>query len=173
MPNHCENDLIIAGHKEKVKELLETIKGQENYIDFNTLIPYPASYTKADKIASDWQKKNSEKENIDWSAKPVDGFNQGGYEWCNDNWGTKWNAYSQSFKEDFSNENFLMVTISFSTAWSPPLPIIEKLAKQFPGVEEIKLYYYEQGAEYHGRIFFEGGREVERGEGKYFGTRGG
>lgn len=41
------------------------------------------------------------------------------YNWCCDNWGTKWNASSI---EQYGT------TIRFSTAWSAPRPIIERLA---------------------------------------------
>ena len=44
------------------------------------------------------------------------------YDWSCKNWGTKWNAYDcQLIKED--NE------ITFDTAWSCPLPILDALAK--------------------------------------------
>ena len=43
------------------------------------------------------------------------------YEWCIDNWGTKWNAY-----EDHCDQN--SNTITFDTAWSCPLKVLEGLA---------------------------------------------
>src|SRR5690606_21345130 len=46
------------------------------------------------------------------------------YEWRLENWGTKWNAYSQSLER----ESDLSATLRFDTAWSPPQPILEKLA---------------------------------------------
>ena len=49
------------------------------------------------------------------------------YDWCVENWGTKWNAYSQSLE----NEN----EIWFETAWSCVIDLIEKLSIEFPGVE--------------------------------------
>lgn len=48
------------------------------------------------------------------------------YDWCVNNWGTKWNSYDPRKGED----NGLM----FSTAWSAPHPVIEELSVRFPGV---------------------------------------
>jgi hypothetical protein len=49
------------------------------------------------------------------------------YEWCNCNWGTKWNsceAWGSAGKYD----------INFTTAWSPVYPIAQKLSEQYPGI---------------------------------------
>lgn len=48
------------------------------------------------------------------------------YEWCNQNWGTKWNAYDcRQLRED-SN------TMVFFTAWSAVPRIVELLSKEYP-----------------------------------------
>ena len=47
------------------------------------------------------------------------------YHWSCDNWGTKWNSY-----DNWSDGNL----ITFSTAWSAPHPVIEKLAEMFPSI---------------------------------------
>lgn len=49
------------------------------------------------------------------------------YDWCCENWGTKWNATNTYIIDD--NE------IEFSTAWSCPVNIFKELSKQFSGVE--------------------------------------
>lgn len=45
------------------------------------------------------------------------------YEWCCENWGTKWNACEVEFGEDY---------LEFETAWSAPFPIIKMLSAKFP-----------------------------------------
>ena len=66
------------------------------------------------------------------------------YGWRLDNWGTKWEGYDGRFNcDDFSS--FL-----FDTAWSPPLPIIKKLA-ELTGQTFI-LEYIEYGMFYCGRF---------------------
>lgn len=49
------------------------------------------------------------------------------YEWANNIWGTKWNAYNQKFEEP----NVLW----FDTAWSGVPQLIGKLSKIFPDIE--------------------------------------
>ena len=50
------------------------------------------------------------------------------YEWCRANWGTKWNAYS--YREvSFGPGRFEFL---FETAWSPPVPIFNQWADEFP-----------------------------------------
>ena len=58
------------------------------------------------------------------------------YNWRVSNWGTKWNGYDGRISEDGS-------TFTFDTAWAPPLPIIEKLAK-LTG-QNFVLQYIEEG----------------------------
>ena len=51
-------------------------------------------------------------------------------DWAYDNWGTKWNAYSQkheSFGED-------AIEFEFQTAWSHPFALIKKISEINPGV---------------------------------------
>lgn len=47
------------------------------------------------------------------------------YRWNVDNWGTKWNAYSQDLHVD---EGW----VKFETAWSHPFPVVFELSKRFP-----------------------------------------
>jgi hypothetical protein len=61
---------------------------------------------------------------------------EGWYDWRVANWGTKWEGYDGRFNEDQS-------VFSFDTAWSPPLPIIKKLA-ELTG-ETFILQYMELG----------------------------
>ena len=56
------------------------------------------------------------------------------YEWHNDYWGTKWNAYDSYTIIKKSSVQFV-----FSTAWSAPAPIYSKLAEIFSDYEmEVK-----------------------------------
>lgn len=48
------------------------------------------------------------------------------YDWRCDNWGTKWNAYSNERQDED--------TISFETAWSNPEPVMLKLSEMYPEV---------------------------------------
>lgn len=58
------------------------------------------------------------------------------FSWRVENWGTKWEGYDGRFNDDQS-------VFTFDTAWSPPLPIIKKLA-ELTG-ETFILQYIEEG----------------------------
>ena len=72
------------------------------------------------------------------------------YEWCNQNWGTKWNSCDNDI--DIAGR-----TIIFSTAWSCPMPIVAALADKFPDVDFIWKYADEDTGSNTGRIAYEGG----------------
>lgn len=73
------------------------------------------------------------------------------YSWSIANWGTKWNAYSQS---ESNNE------ITFETAWSTPYPIFEKLSELYPDVRIVIYYADEDTGNNCGIIVYEKGKEV-------------
>jgi hypothetical protein len=169
MPNHITNRVCFIGKKETVNKLLETIcnteRGNECVIDFNKIIPMPEELrhvTSPPRIVS---KKEYEKEMIEYECRrsnPTkedkmigithsitqemrdDYIKRFGasdwYDWSRNNWGTKWNAYTQSNVEIIdTNSGCVEARISFQTAWFCPLPVIEELSKQFLDVHiEIK-----------------------------------
>jgi hypothetical protein len=57
-------------------------------------------------------------------------------------WGTKWVGYDLSIGDS---------AISFFTAWTPPVPIIEKLAELHPEMI-FRLEYYETGNAFRGIV---------------------
>lgn len=132
MPNHISNRLTFECSPEESAKVLAEIKGEREFIDFNTLIPYPAQWAKADSEAEAWRKANQGKS---WSDCPKDGYNHGGYEWCIANWGTKWNAYDQHKAGD--------TVILFDTAWSTAEPIFDTLAAKYPAIP-FKVEYADE-----------------------------
>lgn len=75
------------------------------------------------------------------------------YDWCCENWGTKWNASDTYIIDD--NE------IEFSTAWSCPVNILKELSKQFSGVE-IAVDFADEDIGYNcGKITFLNGEMEE------------
>ena len=75
------------------------------------------------------------------------------YDWCCENWGTKWNASDTYIIDD--NE------IEFSTAWSCPLNIFKELSKQFSGVEIAVDFADEDIGSNCGKITFLNGETEE------------
>jgi hypothetical protein len=64
------------------------------------------------------------------------------YGWRVENWGTKWDGYEGRF-------NYDQTAFTFCTAWSPPLPIIKKLA-EITG-QTFVLGYIEEGMFFCGK----------------------
>ena len=89
MPNYCECDLYVSGPNDRLEEFLRAVAGEKSPFDFDRLIPYPEEFRELDRLAEEWGKKAPEERT---DPCPKDGYNQGGYEWCVEHWGTKWNA---------------------------------------------------------------------------------
>lgn len=175
MPNWCENELEITGSRKELERLRKFVMSDFNstYVlsrdgktknddhnpddwvfDFNSVIPYPEKYARQDLEAKSNPKKK-------------DGYNNGGYEWCVKNWGTKWDACDAKW-ERIDDRLFY----SFNTAWSPPLPVIRKLIGLFPKLE-FELTYYEGGMAFQGKYGGKGGEVITDEQSKYDGDRGG
>ena len=75
------------------------------------------------------------------------------YDWCCENWGTKWNASDTYIIDD--NE------IEFNTAWSCPVNIFKELSKQFSGVEIAVDFADEDIGSNCGKITFLNGEMEE------------
>ena len=106
MPNYVVNKVEFCGKQEYINDVLNLIKGENNHliIDFEKIIPMPDNIYRGDLGKEEKEKygKNN------W------------YDWSIDHWGTKWNAYDQCRDGNI---------IYFSTAWSIPHGIYEKLAE--------------------------------------------
>ncbi len=166
MPNHCSSDLRVNGSRKDIDAFFKAVKGPKDsdgeakVIDANKIIPYPAIYAEMDKQGAIEHKKGN------YSFK--DGFNSGGYDWCVQNWGTKWGLY------DFSEVTFgkTFALVSFQTAWSPPTPIILRASELFPSLT-FTLRFYEMGAGYKGVLKVKAGKILADETTEYRGQRGG
>ena len=68
-------------------------------------------------------------------------------------WGTKWNAVEVCNSREQPENGF---ALSFSTAWSPPIPVFESLSEMYPEIT-VDLTFSECGADYQGRMVIKGG----------------
>ncbi len=103
--------------------------------------------------------KMDEQAVFDYGKKAVDNVLSFGamtwYEWCNDNWGTKWNAADSVVTETVAY---------FNTAWSPVCALIERLAGKYPDNTFIYEYAEEQGGLYAGKYVFQNGIHEDGGD---------
>lgn len=156
MPNHCENKLTVIADKEVIDTIvakhineLTDSPYDKLQLDFNTIIPYPAEHREADR-------KLSEEVGVPSL------FSSEGYNWCVENWGTKWNSYGVGVGRP--DENTLCV--DFDTAWSPPLPIIGKLGEMYPNAR-FELEFREEGMCFEGGFICENGKVLESWSGEF------
>lgn len=70
------------------------------------------------------------------------------YDWSCANWGTKWDALESEGTPEKGK-------ITFLTAWSEPMNVIEKLFKQHPK-QKIEWQYEGEGQEFKGKIYSDG-----------------
>ena len=146
MPNWCSSEVsIIAENEEGTEELKQFIKdcfteeeeGDEKpLLDFEKVIPYPDSappkYPQAINIEEQMKHPFSK-----W-------YNDFGYDWCIENWGTKWNACEQV--NVLGEEE---IDLDFQTAWSPPQGIYKKIQTRLPNCS-ISWFYREDGMQLSG-----------------------
>lgn len=119
--------------------------------DFNSLVPYPEAFKQRDMDAAtlsaeDFKAKypaNTDKVlECNKEGPSLDGYNNGGSEWRNQNWGTKWGASNVVWVSEHA-------TLYFETAWGPVFTIISAIHKRFPHLS-LDYEYYESGMGFMG-----------------------
>jgi hypothetical protein len=171
MSNWCENSLTITGEQLEIDRFVKFAKTKGCALDSNKFIPYPDKYKLLDKKYAIFQKqfekmkeatgfdKMTEKEKNIWIQRNIDpakyyardGYNQGGYEWCKENWGTKGNMADVEVDVHALPKGKKQVFYSFNTAWSPPVPVIKKMGEMFPSLT-FTFSYAEDGEGYKGEL---------------------
>lgn len=93
------------------------------------------------------------------------------YDWSVKHWGTKWDV-SDAALIDEPRRKVKRLRYYFDMAWSPPIPVIQKLSEMFPK-NRMTLRFYERGAAYKGVRIFKAGEALSQSDGTYKGDRGG
>ena len=159
MPNYCENTLIITGDKKQLKQFKEDVKSKDKDAEpvalcFNKIYPIPKDLkitagclgdTEEQKELTKKEKANKKKYGYkDW------------YDWCCDNWGTKWDAISPELTDESDNE----LIYFFSTAWSPPLQFVLYVSKKYPKLT-FEIEYFEGGMGFKGIAKLKNGKVIK------------
>ena len=155
MPNWVKNNVIIRGSKKNINRfkkvcLDKEVNGKEVPFSFDAVIHMPKAlnipessdtkwgidYIKGDNIKkAEIEKrlgndKKRLKEIISQGKKALKNLEKYGYmtwyDWCIDNWGTKWDACDVSVNEDTNH-----VWLYFDTAWSTPFNVMQHIAQRF------------------------------------------
>lgn len=137
MPNHCANSLKITATTPEARELLATIRAGINAEQpklFQVIDPCPAELLDTRK---GYPKDDREAVNVEKFGFPT------WYEFNTTRWGTKWDAYEIDTLADEGNT----LTLSFETAWSPPVSIYATLhARGF----DVEATFCESGSDFIG-----------------------
>ena len=143
MPNWCENEVTFSGDEEKVQKIRDFVKGKERDFCFEEIVPMPKEI-KDTTAPSNLSPEDSKK------LKDLYGFDNW-YDWCNENWDTKWNACEVDMEDEGDR-----VTYYFMTAWCPPSGIYAKLCQLFKIDEDEDIhcswFYREEGMEFAGYL---------------------
>lgn len=125
MPNWCYNHLSInTTNNEKILSFLNNLYEASNSGKLNEfVIPY----------------SEMGKDEYDYNS-------------CIEHWGTKWDIDLIDSELSYDDNN-INLEISFNTAWSPNIPVIEKLYEKLFEMDDqssIHLYYEEPGMNFYG-----------------------
>ena len=123
MPNWCWNHLEVSGDEKQLQEFVEKslVSPEENEIHDGTGFSFEGTLPRGDR--KDW------------------------YDWSVNNWGTKWDAY----EPEILNNDINFFSVSFETAWSPPIAWIDNIMQDFPDLC-FTLEYEEPGMCFGGRL---------------------
>lgn len=163
MPNWCQNTLLVKGETEEVARLLEHVYAEDTALSLNKIITIP----------EELKNSSSPERNEDVAAERMKKY--GASDWYNFaviNWGTKWDVTATIVHDDglvplgynkYNTPVERYVHFEFDSAWSPPVPAIEMLAKQFP---KVNIYHTwdETGCDFSGYSMYSGGERVEQEE---------
>ena len=111
------------------------------------------SHADSQKIDDIYNVMNTDDANLLQHIIPMDeALLDGGdwYEWRLDNWGTKWDIYETHCTRIDANT----LQLNFLTAWSPPIPVYDKLTDM--GFD-VHARYLDEGWMYVGEYDDEGG----------------
>lgn len=135
MPNWCTTLIELRGNTESIKKLLQNISsgtpGSDDYsaVDFNKIIPMP-EYIYNGPIG------------------PIEETVYGGkncwYDWCCENWGTKWNC-SHSMTGFCNDPDINTYVIHFNTAWCCPTILIGRMALLNKDIDFYVSWWEEDG----------------------------
>jgi hypothetical protein len=135
MPNWCNNTLELA-HKDPamIVRARDAFNRQELLSEF---IPVPEPlHIVAGCVSDETEQAKLEAD----TARNTEEYGYGNwYDYCVNEWGTKWDVGAEGYEVEIEDGR---LTLSFDSAWSPPLEAYAKLEEL--GFE-VRAYYYESG----------------------------
>ena len=185
MPNWVYNGLTIEGNPDQVKSLIKQMNKpfiqsieplgdlsfgikQRKYV--NPIFAFHNIYSYIDHGVTDeeYHSQPPRKEDssfADWMKFETNDW----YNFNNREWGTKWDVavaeddkYPETTIEEAENGENYVVHYNFNTAWSRPLPALEKLSAQYPTL--LFTLSYEEETGWGGEMEFLRGEIISQSE---------
>ena len=160
MPNYVYNDLAVEGNEGMLVVFQSVARSGLLPLDFNKAIYCPEEL-RDEELHTYGGQRAEERNKMRQEMKDKYGFCNAN-DFCTEMWGTKWNAMNGQFGGIQKDAGFSVAIYKFTTAWSPPLPVIQKFSEKFPTLT-FHLYCVEECGNFqpvHFRIFM--GQIVER-----------
>ena len=151
MPNWVTNEVTFTFDMSHQKDkFMKLVTSDDNPFDFNKIIPMPEVFNRLctngtvtnETCWCDDSKPNGVGEqltDLDLKRLKKEHGTIGSYDWCCENWGTKWNSVHHVETED----DELYVWFGFNTAWSPPTGIAHFIKYKFTGIN-FRWFYRDQ-----------------------------
>lgn len=139
MPNWCSNSLTLRHEDAAQIERVSRACGTGELL--NEFVPVPEDLRINAGVFSDEEEKAKMLEQYDKNREKY-GYSSW-YDFCVSEWGTKWDVDAEVVEEGFDS-----ITITFSSAWSPPVAWYEKMEEL--GFE-VDAKFYESGMAFVGR----------------------
>ena len=145
MPNHCHNRVTFYSANTEDVAKLKKIFEDEN--TFTQIIPEPDWANTPNKDGELPVQPAGDNPFHVPTFKSTDRQDDRWYDWRNQNWDTKWDAYDVVVTDDDPES----VEIEFNTAWSPPEAICTAIREQYPDIS-VSWFYDEPGCEIAGYL---------------------
>ena len=119
------DEFIESSVKKEEEELSEN--GEVDVFSFQGVVPMPKELNITSPAHTDEEKAQAEINLKKYGAKDW-------YDWCNLNWGTKWDACNSHISDEGRDEKWeeYFIRIAFDTAWCPPFEYLQKATEKYP-----------------------------------------
>jgi hypothetical protein len=141
MPNWCWNNLSVSGDEIQLREFVEKslVSPEENEIHDRTEFSFNGTYPMPEDLNITKGTQSEEEKEQAILNKAKYGYTDW-YEWHCGEWGTKWDACEPEILHNDIN----FFSVSFETAWAPPIDWIDNIMENFPDLC-FELEYEEPG----------------------------
>lgn len=150
MPNWCDNVVMIKGDPGDILKVKELLKDDKSVYSFQKIMPCPPALLNG-------SAPNRNEQNAAFNRSKYGAADW--YDWCVEHWGTKWGASDAVMTIDNPDQ----LGYTFQTAWTPPIPVHDHLAKMFPNTN-IFINYDESGCDFSGWGYYQNGELSKKHE---------